>query len=166
MDDKIKDSNGRTPQESITVMTELVLPSQANMLGNLLGGQLMHFMDIAGALTCRRHASCEVATVSVDKIEFKYPVKVGEIITITSKMIWAGHTSMKVRIEVFAEDLIEHKSRVTNTALFTFVALSDKIKPVSVPPLLPQTPEEKALFKKEQKHHLDFCKKRANKDSE
>lgn len=146
-------SAGRTPEETVTVMTELVLPAQANLLGNLLGGQLMHLMDIAGALTCRRHAGSEVATITVEKIAFKEPVHVGEVITVTSRMIWAGHTSMKVRIVVGAEDVRAHTSKLTNTAYFTFVALGEDGRPTCVPPLLPQTEEEKRLFDREQKHY-------------
>jgi acyl-CoA hydrolase len=155
---------GRTPQETVSVMTELVLPSQANLLGNLLGGQLMHLMDIAGALTCRRHASMEVATVAVDKLIFKIPVKVGEIITVTSKMVWAGHTSMKVRIEVSAEDMKKHTAKLTNTACFTYVALSDDKKPAIVPPLLPQTENEWVAFNKEQKRYLALKKEQEGHD--
>ena len=150
----MNEQSGRTPQESVSIMTELVLPAQANLLGNLLGGQLMHLMDIAGALTCRRHSGCEVATVAVDKLEFKHPVKVGEIITVTSKMTWTGHTSMKVRIEVGAEDIRNHTSKLTNTACFTFVALDDSGKPAPVPPILPQTDVEIAAFEKEQGRYL------------
>jgi acyl-CoA hydrolase len=142
------------PEETVSIMTELVLPSQANLLGNLLGGQLMHLMDIAGALTCRRHSGTEVATVAVDKLEFKYPVKVGEIITVSSKMTWTGHTSMKVRIVVGAEDIKTHTSKLTNTACFTFVALDENGRPTAVPPLLPQTEVEKAAFAKEQARYL------------
>ncbi|CDZ24303.1 thioesterase superfamily protein [[Clostridium] cellulosi] len=152
--------HARSPQESITILTELVLPAQANLLGNLLGGQLMHFMDIAGALTCRRHSGYEVATVAVDKLEFKHPIKVGEVITITSKLIWVGNTSMKVKIDVSAEDTKVHVCKLTNTAYMTFVALDSNCKPVKVPPLAPQTDEEKALFEREQKRYLEFKKSR------
>lgn len=148
------EQNGRKPEDSVTVMTELVLPNQTNFLGNLLGGQLMHFMDIAGALTCRRHSGCEVATVAVDKLEFKHPVRVGDVITITSKLIWVGRTSMKVKIDVVAEDTKLHSCLKTNTASFTFVALGEKCRPVPVVPLLPQTDEEKKAFEKEQRHYL------------
>lgn len=151
---------GRTPQETVSVMTELVLPAQANLLGNLLGGQLMHLMDIAGALTCRRHAGTEVATVSVEGIAFKQPVHVGEIITVTSRMIWAGRTSMKVRIEVGAEDIRAQTSILTNTAYFTYVALDGDGRPTPVPPLLPQTEEEKRLFMREQRRYEEKKAKR------
>jgi acyl-CoA hydrolase len=137
---------GRTPEESKVIMTELVLPAQTNLHGNLLGGQLMHLMDIAGALSCRRHCRSEVSTVAVDSIEFKHPVRLGELITITSKLIWAGRTSMKVEIEVAAENLKTGAVIVTNTAFFTFVALGENEKPINVPALLPQTQEERRLF--------------------
>jgi acyl-CoA hydrolase len=160
MEHPMSKQSGRTPQESVSIMTELVLPAQANLLGNLLGGQLMHLMDIAGALTCRRHSGCEVATVAVDKLEFKHPVKVGEIITVTSRMIWAGRSSMKVLIEVGAEDLKTHTAKLTNTASFTFVALNDDGQPTEVPPLTPQTDLEKAEFEKEQQRYLRHKKLR------
>lgn len=149
-------SAARAPEESAVVMTELVLPAQANLLNHLLGGQLMHLMDIAGALTCRRHSGCEVATVAVDSIEFREPVIVGEVITVTSRMIWAGRTSMKVKLEVGAEDTHAHTSRLTNTAFFTFVALDDNGRPTPVPKLKPQTAAEKALYDVEQKKHDDL----------
>ena len=139
-------TSGRTPDATQVIMTELVLPAQTNLLGNLLGGQLMHLMDIAGALSCRKHCRHEVATVAVDGIEFKHPVRLGELITITSKLIWAGRTSMKVRLAVKAENLNTGATIVTNTAFFTFVALGEDEKPVAVPALLPQTPEEQELF--------------------
>jgi acyl-CoA hydrolase len=152
-DETRQGKKGKTPEDTKVTMTELVLPSQANLLNNLLGGQLMHLMDIAGALTCRKHSRCEVATIAVDRIEFKHPVHVGELITITSKMIWAGQTSMKVELEVVAENLKSGATVVTNTAFFTFVALDDAGKPANVPALIAQTLEEKFLFEKEEKQY-------------
>ena len=137
---------GRKPEESVSVMTELILPGQANLLGHLQGGQLMHYMDIAGALTCRRHSGHEVATVTVEQISFRYPIHVAEVVTVTSKLIWVGHTSMKVRIVVGTEDFHTHQSRMTNTAYFTFVAIGEDGRPVPVPPLLPQTDKERQDF--------------------
>ena len=142
---------GKTPEETVVITTELVLPAMANLMGNLQGGQMMHYMDIAGALTCRKHAGCEVATVTVDKIEFKFPVKVGEVITVTSKLIWVGRTSMKVKISVVSENLRLGLTRLTNTAFFTYVALDDDAHPVEVPRLLPETGEEREDFDREQR---------------
>lgn len=151
----------KTPAETISVMTELVLPSQSNLLGNLLGGQMMHIMDITGALTCRRHSGCEVATVTVDKIDFDNPVKVGEVITITSKLVWVGHTSMKVRIECIAENTKTGFTQKTNTAYFTYVALDEDNHPTAVPRLEPITEQEKSDFIFEQERYL---RKIANKN--
>ncbi len=144
-----------TPEDSKVIMTELVLPAQTNFLGNLLGGQLMHLMDVAGALACRRHCRVEVATVAVDSIEFKHPVRMGELITITAKLIWAGRTSMKTKLEVTAENLRTGARVLTNTAFFTFVALGDDEKPTCVPRLLPRTEEEKLLFEREEQAYRE-----------
>ncbi len=143
----------RTPDESVVIKTELILPAMANLRNNLQGGQMMHFMDIAGALTCRRHSGCEVATVRVDSIEFQYPVKVGEIVTITSKLVWVGRTSMKVKIRAVSEDHKIRTCKLTNVAYFTYVALDEEGHPVEVPRLLPQTEEEKADFEREQREY-------------
>lgn len=144
---------GKKPAETEIVMTELVLPAQANLLNNLLGGQLMHLMDIAGALSCKKHCRTEVATVAVDSIEFRHPVHVGELITIKSKIIWAGRTSMKVKLEVLAENMSTGSVIKTNTAYFTYVALNGCCTKVEVPPLLPETEEEKALFAAEEEKY-------------
>lgn len=151
----------KTPEQTVVITTELILPAMANLMNNLQGGQMMHYMDITGALTCRKHAGCEVATVTVDKIEFKYPVKVGEVVTITSKLIWVGRTSMKVKICVASENLKSGTSRLTNTAFFTYVALDDNGNPVPVPRLCPKTKEEKEAFDREQKAYLDLKKARS-----
>lgn len=144
-----------TPKQTVVIKTELILPAMTNLMNNLQGGQMMHFMDIAGALTCRRHAGSEVATVTVDKIEFKYPVKIGEIVTITSKLIWVGRTSMKVKICAVSEYVKKGTSRVTNTAFFIYVALDENGNPIPVPRLCPEMEEEKADFVREQQNYLD-----------
>jgi acyl-CoA hydrolase len=151
----------REPGESVVIMTELIMPAQANPLNNLMGGQMMHFMDIAGALACRRHAGHEVVTVTVERIEFRYPVRVGEVITLTAKLVWAGRTSMKVKIEVGSENIRTHTSRLTNTAFFTYVALDEDRKPIEVPRLVPRTPTEKADFEREQERYEQRKKKKS-----
>lgn len=140
----------KTPAESCVTMTELVLPSQINLLNNLLGGQMMHMMDIAGSLVCKRHSGFENATVAVDGMEFKHPVPLGSIITINAKMIWAGRSSMKVRLIASCEDVVNKTSIITNTATFTFVALDKNARPAVIPPLNPVTDEEKEDFLREQ----------------
>lgn len=140
----------KTPEETKVTMTELVLPAQTNLLNNLLGGQMMHMMDIAGSLVCKRHAESEIATVAVDSMEFKHPVALGSIVTIFAKMIWAGRSSMKVRLTASCEDVTNHTSIITNTAYFTYVALAKNARPVTIPPLRPVTQEEIRDYQREQ----------------
>lgn len=141
---------GKTPEETKVVMTELVLPGMTNLLGNLLGGELMHRMDIAGALACMRHSGMQVATVAADALEFKHPVRQGEMVSVEAKLVWAGKTSMKVKITATAENLATGAVIVTNVAMFTFVALGKDGQKAAVPELLPQSDEEKRDFEREE----------------
>ena len=143
-------AQGKTPEETKVVMTELVLPGMTNLLGNLLGGQMMHWMDIAGALCCMRHSNCQVATVAVDALEFRHPVRQGEMVSVEAKLIWTGKTSMKAKVTARAENLATGAVIVTNVAKLTFVAMAPDGHKAGVPPLLPQTDEEKHDFECEQ----------------
>ncbi len=138
--------NGKTPEETKVMTSELVLPGITNLLGNLLGGEMMHRMDIAGAMACMRHAGTQVATLAVDAIEFKHPVRLGEMMRIEAKLVWAGRTSMRVKITAMAENLASGAVIVTNVARFTFVALDQDGNKAPVPKLLPQTEEEKHAY--------------------
>ena len=139
-------SNGKTPEETKVMTSELVLPGMTNLLGNLLGGEMMHRMDIAGAMACMRHSGTQVATLAVDAIEFKHPVRLGEMMGIEAKLVWAGRTSMRVKITATAENLATGARVVTNEARFTFVALDKDGCKTPVPKLLPQTEEEKREY--------------------
>jgi acyl-CoA hydrolase len=139
-------TDGKTPEETSVVMTQLVLPGMTNLLGNLLGGQMMHWMDVAGALCCMRHCNMHVATIAVEALEFRHPVRQGEMVCLKAKLIWAGKTSMKVKITATAENLATGATIVTNVAKYTFVALDKEGRKAAVPRLLPQTDEEKADY--------------------
>lgn len=139
-------TKGKTPEETSVVMTQLVLPGMTNLLGNLLGGQMMHWMDVAGALCCMRHCNMNVATIAVEALEFRHPVRQGEMVCLKAKLIWAGKTSMKVKITATAENLATGATIVTNVAKYTFVALDKEGRKAAVPRLIPQTDEEKADF--------------------
>lgn len=136
----------KTPSESSVVMTELVIPNDTNLLGNLLGGRLMHWMDIAGAMAAQRHCNQIVATAEVDSVEFKKPVKLGEILTLKASVTWVGRTSLEVLVEVFSENYLTGDKQSTNRAYMTFVAIGADNRPTPVPPLVPETPEEKCEF--------------------
>ncbi len=142
--------NGKTPEETKVVTSELVLPGMTNLLGNLLGGKMMNSMDITGALCCMRHCNSPVATVAVEAIEFKHPVRLGEMVSVEAKLVWVGRTSMKVKITATAENLSTGAVIVTNVARFTFVALDKDGRKAQVPPLLPQTDEEKRDWQAEE----------------
>ncbi len=138
----------KTVQDSETEMTELVLPNDANLLGNLLGGRLMHWIDVAGAITASRHSNRVTATAVLDSLDFRHPVRVGEMVRLKARMTWVGNTSMEVRVDVYCENMMTGNVIKTNKAYITFVALDDDGKPVQVPLLLLNTDEEKHEFEK------------------
>ena len=137
----------KTPADSRVEMTELVLPNDTNLLGNLLGGRLLHWMDIAGAMAAQRHCNHIVATAAIDSVVFRQPVHVGEIIRLQAAVTWVGRTSMEIRVDVHAEDYRADTTRFTNRAYLTFVAIGEDGHPVPIPALVPQTPEEEEEFR-------------------
>lgn len=136
----------KTVSESEIKMTELVLPNDTNLLGNLLGGRLLHWVDVAGALAATRHARNIVATVAIDSVEFRHPIKMGEMVMLTAKVIWTGHTSMQVVVRAEAENMYSGNVITTNKARLTFVALDTDENPCKVPAIIPVTEEEKRLY--------------------
>ncbi len=144
--DHINSLVGKAPSVSQVEMTELVLPNDTNLLGNLLGGRLMHWIDIAGAMAASRHAERIVATVALDSLDFRHPVRMGELVILKAKITWTGRTSMEVSVNVFAENIKSGKTILTNKAYITFVALDEGGKPSQVPPIIPETEEEKINF--------------------
>lgn len=136
----------RYARESYNTMTELVLPNDTNTLGNLMGGRLMHWMDIAAAISAMRHCNLPVVTASVDNVSFARPVKLGNVLTIHTKVTRAFNTSMEVYLKVLGEDLQSQTKYLSNEAYFTFVALTPDGIPAKVPELIPETEEETEKF--------------------
>ncbi|MGE0614345.1 MAG: acyl-CoA thioesterase [Bacteriovoracia bacterium] len=132
----------RTPSESSVIMTELVLPSHANVLGSIFGGTIMAWIDIAAAIAAGKHARSTVVTASIDALHFIAPVRLGQVVHIHATVNRAFRTSMEVGVRVDAEDQITGEVTHTVTAYTTFVALDENRKPREVPPLEPQSPEE------------------------
>ena len=116
-------SKGKSPSMSQIEMTQLVLPNDTNVLGNLLGGRLMHWIDIAGAMAASRHSNKVVATVALDSLDFRHPVRMGEFVILKAKLTWVGRTSMEVTVSVFAENYETGSVIQTNKAYITYVAL-------------------------------------------
>jgi acyl-CoA hydrolase len=136
----------RSPSESFVIMTELVLPNDTNVFGNLMGGRLMYWMDIAAALAAGKHCNAPVVTASVDNISFEAPIKLGNVVNIQAKVTRSFNTSMEVHLSVWGEDLTHQYKYKSNEAYYTFVALDPNRKPRPVPALIPQTEAEKILY--------------------
>jgi acyl-CoA hydrolase len=136
----------RPVSESKSEMTEIVLPNDANPLGALLGGRLMHWIDLAGALAAHRHARSYVVTASIDHLDFLTPVHVGDLVIFRSTVNRVFHTSMEVGVKVFVENYISGEHRVVSTAYLTFVAVDRQGHRMPVPPVIPQSDEEKRRF--------------------
>ena len=137
---------GKPVRESHSEYSELALPNDVNLLGNVLGGKVMHLVDLAGAMAAIRHARLPVVTVSVDSLQFLHPVHSGELIILRSSVNRAFHTSMEVGVKVITENLLTGHRRHTCSAYLTFVALDENGRPSAVPPVIPETDEEKRRF--------------------
>jgi acyl-CoA hydrolase len=140
------DQFSKTAKESSVTMTELVLPNDTNMFGNLMGGRLMYWMDIAAALAAMKHCSTPVVTASVDNISFENPIKLGNAVHIQARVSRAFNTSMEIHMSVWGEDALHQYKYKSNEAYFTFVSLDPNGKPRKIPALIPETEEEKKLF--------------------
>ena len=126
----------------IAEMMEMVLPNDANILGNILGGKVMHLVDVCAATAAARHCRRPVVTASIDYLEFRYPIKVGELIIVKAALNRAFRTSMEIGAKVWSENLLTGERQHTSSAYLTFVALDENGKPTMVPPYQPATPEE------------------------
>lgn len=132
--------------ESKVIMTELVLPNDTNTLNNLMGGRIMHWMDIASAIAAQKHSGRIVVTASVDNISFGKPIRLGEVVTIEASISRAFSSSMEVHIKVQSENIPENRREDTHSAFFTFVAVDQGGRPIDVPEAIPETDEEKELY--------------------
>lgn len=134
------------PRESFVSMTELVLPNDTNTLNNLMGGRLMHWMDIVSAIAAQKHSNRIVVTASVDNISFRHPILLGNVVTLKANVTRAFNSSMEVRIDVDAEDIPSGKKVESNSAYFTFVAVDQSGRPIDVPEIEPETDQDKVYF--------------------
>lgn len=133
-------------KESFTIMNELVLPNDTNTLNNLMGGRLLHWMDIAAAISAQKHCNRIVVTASVDNVSFRHPVKLGDVISIEAQVTRAFNTSVEVRLTVYAQNIPSGTRIQSNQAYYTFVALDHDSKTIAVPQVVPETEEEKKLY--------------------
>ena len=140
--------NGKPVRASASEMAEVVLPARTNVLGKLLGGHVMHMVDIVAAMAASRHSNSYVVTASVDYIDFQNAVNLGEIVMLKSHVNRVFHTSLEVGVEVFSENLLTGERKRTTTAFVTFVAIDEHTKkPKAVNPLIVRTAEEKRRWR-------------------
>src|SRR5260370_23542990 len=133
-------------KESQSEMIEVVLPNDANPLGNLLGGRLMHFIDLAGALSCHRHARSYVVTASIEHLDFLAPVHVGDLLILRSSVNRAFNTSMEAGVKIWVENYIAGTKRHVGSSYVTYVAVDRHGHHIPVPPVVPETEEEKRAY--------------------
>lgn len=136
----------KNAQDSYVTMTELVLPNDTNTLNNLMGGRLLHWMDIVSAIAAQKHSNRTVVTASVDNVSFEKPILLGNVLTLKAKVTRAFNSSMEVNIQVEAEDIPSGKKFASNSAFYTFVAVDQGGIPIDVPELIPETKEEIELY--------------------
>ena len=129
--------------ESATEMVQVVLPNDANPLGYILGGTVMHLIDIAGAIACHRHTRSLLVTAAVDGLQFLHPIKVGDLIILEARVTAAWSTSLEVEVEVFSEETLTGLRRMTSRAYLTFVAIDRENRRMAIPGLILETEEEK-----------------------
>lgn len=137
---------GKTAKESLTIATEHVLPNDTNNVGGLFGGRLMQWMDTTTAISAHRHCKRVVVTAAVNNISFNHQIKSGSIVTLEAKVSRAFTSSMEVCVDVFVEDPITGERKLSNEAMFTFVAVDQNGSPLPVPELIPETEEEKKRY--------------------
>jgi len=138
----------RHPRESEAIMSELMMPQHANIMGNVFGGVILSLVDRVAAVAAIRHARKPCVTVSVDKVDFKEPIHVGELLTAHARVNYAGRTSMEVGVKIIAENVLSGERRHTNSCYVTYVALDDHGQPTEVPPVVPETPDEKRRYER------------------
>jgi acyl-CoA hydrolase len=131
--------------ESVTEMTEYVLPVHANVLGNVFGGQILAWVDVCAAICAQRHTGRGALTAGIDELSFEHPVRIGQVVHLKGRITAAFRTSVEILVEVEGEEATTRRRWPCVTAFVTYVAVDDSLRPTPVPPLLVQTPEERAL---------------------
>lgn len=133
-------------RDSLTIMTEMIMPNDTNTLGNLMGGNLMRMMDVVGAIAAQKHSNRIVVTASVDNVSFENPIPLGNVVTLEAKITRAFNTSMEVVVDVYSENIPAGTKTKTNQAYLTFVAVDQSGRPIEIAEAIPESEIEKELF--------------------
>lgn len=145
---------GKPVRESQVEMVEVVLPNDANPLGNILGGKVLHLVDIAAAIAAHRHSRSYVVTAAMDHVDFRCPIRIGELIVLKSSVNRVFRTSMEVGVKVFAENVLTGERRHTSSAYVTFVAIDAEGKPKPVAPIIPEADDQKRRYEQAEARRL------------
>ncbi len=157
------EDTGHKVTDSQVIMHEIVLPNETNILGNVLGGHVMHLMDLCAAMAAMKHCRKVVVTAAVDNVNFHDPVKVGEVMILKSSVNYADRTSMEVGVRIMAENPLIGDRRHTSSAYLTFVALDEEGKPTKVPAVIPVSDEDKRRFREGKTRREDRLKRLKSK---
>jgi acyl-CoA hydrolase len=144
--DKDRFMRPRPVRESISEMAEIVMPNDANPLNTLVGGRLMHWIDLAGAMAAHRHSRQRVVTASIDHLDFLVPVRVGDLVILRSSVNRVFHTSMEVGVKVWVENYRSEQNHHVSSAYLTFVAIDEAGNRLAVPPVIPESDDEKRRY--------------------
>jgi acyl-CoA hydrolase len=147
-------------------MVQVVLPNDANPLGFILGGTVMHLIDIAGAIACHRHTRSLLVTAAVDDLQFLHPIKVGDLIILKSRVTCTFNTSLEVQVDVYSEETLTGKRQLTSRAYLTFVAISQDGGRVQVPPLLVETDDERRVSEEAHARRAERLRRRTSPSSQ
>jgi acyl-CoA hydrolase len=155
------DLTPKRADESATEMVQVVLPNDANPLGFILGGTVMHLIDIAGAIACHRHTRTLLVTAAVDDLQFLHPIKVGDLIILKSRVTCTFKTSLEVQVEVFSEETLTGKRQMTSRAYLTFVAVAPGGERIPIPPLIVETDEERRICEEAHERRANRLRRKA-----
>ena len=145
--EKTEPPAGKRPSDSAAETVQVVLPNDTNPLGNLLGGRVMHWIDLIAAVVAFRHCNQPVVTASMDRVDFHTPIKLGWIVTLKARLNFVGRTSMEIGVEVYAEDPYSGLRHHTTSAIAMYVALDERGRPTPVPGLSPESEEERERYR-------------------
>jgi uncharacterized protein (TIGR00369 family) len=164
-----KHFEGKKTSESRVQLAQLMQPEHANLHGNVHGGWIMKLMDEAGALACMRHAQSRVVTIAVDRMVFRQPIRLGDLVTLIAEVSFVGRTSMEAQVDVTAENPVTGECVYTNSAFFVYVALGEYDRPVEVPSLIPETDSQALRMTEGKSRQLDrisYNRKRSHSQGE
>ena len=156
----MKKATARPVQDSMTEMVQFVLPNDTNTFGNALGGHVMQWIDLVGAIAANRHCRMPLVTASMERLDFLFPVRLGDIVVLKARLNFVGTSSIEVGIDVYAENPLSGERRHTSSAILTYVALDVHGNPAPVPPLIVETEEERQRFQAGEKRRMMRLKQR------